>query len=722
MKRLLTLFISFLPIIGYAQSNNLLEIDADTFAPVQTDVMTGVSIDKIGTDPSKRPCARIKMHINRMTKEDIEGLVVRTIGGSTVVTRQVVSTEGNGMIIEMTAKTPTRFYLHHEKYGDSNEISVNLEGNKEYKIEAMLNTTLTIVVSSNLENSDVYIDDVYKGVINENYTLTVSDIYPGNHKITVKSGSLSSTEEVEVSAVSVYFRINVNHELAKPQYVVFQVEPKTASLTIDDKNYPLDEYGQCTVVLNNGSYNYSITANEYHTENGTFIVNGKKIEKTVTLKPAHGWLTVPATSTLKGAIVSVDGTNIGRAPITSHKLPSGPHTVSIQQEMYKTHEAQITIQDGQTLEHKPSLSEDFATVTLDAGEGFSIFVNDLFKGMSPWTGNLASGTYIIEARKEGYRNSRITPTITQADNKKTFQIPSPTPILGWVDINSTPGLADVYIDNELVGRTPLTHEAIIGQHTITIKKEGYQTQNITAEIKRRETTKISVELTTPLSDYSSSTSQTGRTSGSSSSAQYGKTSYGQTASSTSGIVTDSRSRKGTKNWDIFNLGVFTDLAMTSTGNATDFGIGLGVTCRMSRYDSSIIPTIGFRYMYDCYGEHTIGFPVMLNVKWRRSGGYDYAMYSGIGMEPYYRNKCWSAGGLAFNLLGYSSRNLDIVIYCNFRLDEKKQENTVEMNEGEYVGSYTESLSNETTDVTVSTSDTAESYFNAMAGVRFTWFF
>ena len=124
-----------------AQSQQLLVIDANSFAPVQTDVISRVPIDKIGVDPSQRSCARIKMHINRMTREDIAGISVRPVGGSVVVTKQIVATEGNGLIVEMTAKAPTRFYLHHDKYGDSKEVSLNLEGNKEYKLEAMLNTT-----------------------------------------------------------------------------------------------------------------------------------------------------------------------------------------------------------------------------------------------------------------------------------------------------------------------------------------------------------------------------------------------------------------------------------------------------------------------------------------------------------------------------------------------------------------------------------------------------
>ena len=260
MRYFLTLILALLPLISSAQSTKLLEIDASSFEPVQTDVLSGVAIDKIGTDPSKRPCARIKMHVNRMNKEEINGLSVRTVGGSIVVTKCVVASEGNGLIIELTAKSPTRFYLHHEKYGDSNEVSLNLEGNKEYRIDAMLNTTHSIVVSSNTPDAEVYVDGVFKGRISPSFDLTVSDVCPGNHKIAVKSGSLSNEIAVEVNSVNIHFRINLDHQLARPQFVMFMVTPPEASLFIDNQPYLLNQYGEIAEPLMLGSVPFITTA------------------------------------------------------------------------------------------------------------------------------------------------------------------------------------------------------------------------------------------------------------------------------------------------------------------------------------------------------------------------------------------------------------------------------------------------------------------------------
>ena len=77
MKRLLLLFCALCVALNVAaQSENSIVIDSKSFRPVQTDVLTGVSIDPIGIDSSRCPCARIKMRINRMTKEDISAIEV----------------------------------------------------------------------------------------------------------------------------------------------------------------------------------------------------------------------------------------------------------------------------------------------------------------------------------------------------------------------------------------------------------------------------------------------------------------------------------------------------------------------------------------------------------------------------------------------------------------------------------------------------------------------
>ena len=472
MKRLFICILAlFVPLFVLAQqSQKLLEIDESSFRPEQTDVISKVPIDKIGVDPSQRPCARIKMHINRMTTDEISGVVVRTVGGNVVLTKQIVAVEGNGLIVEMTAKEQTRFYIHHDKYGDSNEVSLHLEGGKEYRINAQLNFLYSIVVASNTVDAEVYLDDLYKGRIDQNYMLSINGVTPGKHKIKLQQGALVSEQEVNVSSSDISFRININQATARPQYVIFEVQPKSAEVIVGDKSYAPDGDGIAMLMLNNGSYNYSVSAKDYYGESGTFVVSGAKVVKKVILRPAHGWLSVSGSGVLNGAKVYVDGALLGSAPVKSDKLASGTHTVRIIKNLYKAFEGKVTISDGQTLEYAPSLVADFANVSLNVGNDCDIYINGERKGKNSWRGDLATGVYIFEARKAGHTTTSISETISSTPAQQRYDIPAPKPVLGCLNVLSTPNMADVYVDGKLVGQTPLMLDLIIGKHEVKVVK------------------------------------------------------------------------------------------------------------------------------------------------------------------------------------------------------------------------------------------------------------
>ena len=493
--------LALLPNVAAAQSSKLIEIDASNFAPVQTDAISGVAIDAIERDPSMRPCARIKMHINRMTREEIRELSVRVIGGNVVVTKQIVVQEGNGLIIELTAKPQTRFYLHHDKYGDSNEVSLDLVGDTEYKIEAMLNSLHSVVVNSNTIGADVYLDNSYKGQIGSNYSLTIGEVVPGVHKIKIQHGIVSSEKEIEVSSGNIFFRIDLNYESARPQYVVFIVEPNIANVTIDGKSYTLDAQGVAQATLKNGSYTYSVSAKDYHEEQGTFTVNGAKVTKNIKLQPAFGWLNISSNESLEGANIYIDNSLVGKVPINNHKLPSGTHRIRITKDLYKDFDGEITIKDNETLTYRQELKPDFANVNISTKDGCGIYINNEYKGASSWSGKLATGTYIFEARKDGHRPTVMSKDITATPSTQSYTIAAPTPIIGTVDIKSNPTLADIYIDgNKINDQTPTMVDLIVGEHTVTLRKNGYgnYTQNIVIE----EGKILNVEAILTTSSYS----------------------------------------------------------------------------------------------------------------------------------------------------------------------------------------------------------------------------
>ena len=440
MKRFFTILVAlFCAITATAQAEKSIIIDASKFRPVQSDALTGYNIDAIPQDHSRRPCARLKVKINRMTVEEIDGIQIKVATNNEVMRCQTAAYD-LGLIVEMTAKPNTRFYFHHNEYGDSNEVCLNLEPNKEYYLEAYLNQTFSIIVNSNVVGADVYIDGQYKGQTSDAMSLTVSDVMIGDHTLKLTYGKSECEQTITVNKNSIAFRQNINTQASKPQYVVFAVEPQSAVVTIAGNHYPLTE-GSMMLVLESGTYNYTVSAAGYHSQSGTFIVAGSKVEKSVNLKA------------------------------------------------------------------------DAATVTLIAPDGAEIWVNGTKRGTSRWSGTLTSGTYIFESRKEGHRTASISQKITSDKPQQSYTLPAPTPMLGTIVVGSTPLMADVALDGKVVGRTPIDLESVIvGKHTISISKSGYNDFTQTITVAEGKSTAVNATLTKQSAAPTSTTSAKGITS------------------------------------------------------------------------------------------------------------------------------------------------------------------------------------------------------------------
>ena len=422
MKKFFTLFLAIFSFLtAYAQVEHSIIIDQSSFRAVNTDALTGANIDPIAKDSSRNACARIKIQFANMSRAEVDALVLQ-FRSNTDLVRQYIGYYDNILILEMTAKSNTRFFIQSPDYGQSNEVTLNLEGNCEYEMEARLNQMFSIIVNSNVEGAEVYVDGVMKGRTSSAGSLTISEITIGFHALKLTYGGISATQNIDVNKSSISFRQDMNKQASNPQYVVFAVEPATAVVIIDNQYYTLQD-GMMQVVLQNGVYNYTVTAAGYYPQSGTFTVAGDKVEKFV------------------------------------------------------------------------SLTADSATVSIVSPDNAEIWINGAKKGQGSWSGVLNSGTYIFEARKLGYATSSLSRTISSNDQNQCFTLPALTPIVGVIDITSTPIMADVTLDGKVVGRTPLVLDnQIAGSHTLQISKQGYISYSQIITVEENKTTSVSATL------------------------------------------------------------------------------------------------------------------------------------------------------------------------------------------------------------------------------------
>ncbi|MBE6188479.1 MAG: PEGA domain-containing protein [Rikenellaceae bacterium] len=414
MKRFLFAILTLIAFTATAQMENSIVLDAKSFRAVQQDELTGVNIDPIGLDHSRQACARIKIKFDRMSKAQIDALEVKMRSNTDLTKQKVADYYDNVLILEMTAKPNTRFYFYSPEFGESNEVTLNLEGNSEYEMLASLNQTFSIVVSSNAENVDIYLDDVFKGKTDSSKSLTIKEVLIGAHTLKAVYGTVSSQQTIEVNSGSILFRQNVDTAASRPQFVVFAVEPQSAVVTIDGKHYSLTD-GAMRLVLESGTYNYTVSAAGYHSQSGTFTVAGSKVTKQIALTADAATVTLTVAD---NAEIWVNGEKVGNSR-WSGTLNSGTYIFEAKKAGHSTtttskHITSDNPQQSYTLESPKPL---FGSLIVDGSPLMAdVAIDGVGVGQMPLSlDNLLVGQHKITVSKSGYQP--YTTTITVAEGK-----------------------------------------------------------------------------------------------------------------------------------------------------------------------------------------------------------------------------------------------------------------------------------------------------------------
>ena len=496
MKKIVLAFIAIISsLVATAQVEHSIVIDQSSFRPEQLDALTGANIDPIGDDLSRKPCARIKIKFDNMSRAEVDALAVKFQSNTDIARQEVAPYFDNVLILEVSAKPNTRFYVKHPDYGESNEVTVNLEPYKVYLMEAHLNYTYHIVIKSNVADAEVYIDDRFKGRTNSELELTVKDITPGEHTLKLKYGGAQPEKKITVSSNSISFRQNVDTSAAAPQHIVFKLSPADALLEIEGSSDYGDYEGTVRKKLMAGNYDYTVSAPNYHTYKGTISVRNDKVTEIVNLQPAFGYLNIDGDN-LNDAVVYIDDKQVGKMPIGQQQLPSGEHKITIRKPRYKNFASSFTINDLKTVTLTPTLEPNFTSVTLSGANDIDIYLNNEFVSRGSYMTTLDFGTHIVEGRKAGHRSS---PKIFEINNATpiVIDITEPTPIYGHLDINSNTTDAEIYLDGNKTGKlTPdMLRNLIIGEHTVTITKPHFKPESRKVTIVENQITEITINMT-----------------------------------------------------------------------------------------------------------------------------------------------------------------------------------------------------------------------------------
>jgi len=206
--------------------------------------------------------------------------------------------------------------------------------------------------------------------------------------------------------------------------------------------------------------------------------------------------TITVDSYPKGADVYIDGVKKGETPITITGLKVGMYEVEVKKEGYKPEVFEKKLdKDNQkqlviaNLTHK-TFTLEITSYPTEA----EVYVDGIKKGLTPISiDDLLFGKHFIEVKKENFSTWSKE---MEVEEYKVIQIDAElTAQFGTIDITTDPDGADVYLNDEKKGVTPVKIENLDpGKYKLFVQKDGYAPYEEELGVVKGETVERKITL------------------------------------------------------------------------------------------------------------------------------------------------------------------------------------------------------------------------------------
>ncbi|MEE8338943.1 MAG: PEGA domain-containing protein, partial [Xanthomonadales bacterium] len=248
-------------------------------------------------------------------------------------------------------------------------------------------------------------------------------------------------------------------------------------------------------LMHSGDYQVTATAMGYHPLHSTITVtddDNQMVE--LVLRPLPGRLGV--NSQPVGAKVLIDGEFIGETPFRDVPVAAGEHSLQIKVERYLPLEQTLLV-TGRDIQQQLefALEPAWAEVTVDSlPQGATILVDGEAAGATPAVLEILQGERQLMLHKEGFAHWQEELTIIAGEAQDMGRVEL-QPAAATIQLVSLPSRANVTVDGEFRGQTPLTLEVSPDHpHRLSVFKPGYRRHTSSVELAAGATTSRTVKL------------------------------------------------------------------------------------------------------------------------------------------------------------------------------------------------------------------------------------
>jgi hypothetical protein len=197
--------------------------------------------------------------------------------------------------------------------------------------------------------------------------------------------------------------------------------------------------------------------------------------------------------------VFVDGESKGKAPVTVQAIKPGEHIVGGRKARFKPMEQTVRVAPGENaivsfrMEVAPPDRPRGGLKVQSIVPNAEVFVDGSSLGRAPIDRNdLDPGKHYVVVHKDGFTDFKREIILIE---NQTMTLVADLSATGSVRVLSSPEGADVKIDGELIGKTPVQREAVSsGDHVVEFKMKGFFDHKETMKVEGGREKVFSVDL------------------------------------------------------------------------------------------------------------------------------------------------------------------------------------------------------------------------------------
>ncbi len=211
------------------------------------------------------------------------------------------------------------------------------------------------------------------------------------------------------------------------------------------------------------------------------VVSGQQVKVTANFAPAPAPVVTSSLRVISNepeVEIFVDGEGKGRAPVTLTDIKPGEHIVGARKKAFKAQEQTVRVTAGESaivsfrMEAAPPDRPHAALKVQSTTPNAEVFLDGSSLGRAPVErADLDPGKHYVVVHRDGFTDFKREVILVENQSVALVADLSAT---GALRILSTPEGAEVRLDGELVGKTPVSRDAVpAGDHVVEFKLAGY---------------------------------------------------------------------------------------------------------------------------------------------------------------------------------------------------------------------------------------------------------